>query len=140
MASRKYRQRGYQDDDRPEPRGRGAARQAPRPEGPRGRGLGAPTARAVRCAICGKQVEPPDASQFDAVCPHCGADLHTCTNCLQFEPSAPNQCRKPVAEPVRGKARNNQCELFDPKVTQEFAADAGRPSDPKAAFDALFKL
>lgn len=139
MSDRKYRQRGYMDgggDERPR-RGRPAG---PRREGPRGRGLGAPTAEAFRCATCGRQAAPPRADETGAACPSCGADLHTCTNCRHFDSSAPRECRKPVARRIAGKAKNNECDLFEAKVTKEFAADSGKPDDPKAAFDALFDL
>jgi hypothetical protein len=50
------------------------------------------------------------------------------------------ECRRPLEQRVGAKARNNECELFEPKVTKEFGSDSDRPTDPKAAFDALFKL
>ena len=141
VTDRKYRQRGYQDEGASESprRGRPAGPRAPR-EGPRGRGLGAPTAEAFRCATCGRQAAAPDAGQVEAVCSSCGADLHSCTNCRHFDSSAPLECRKPVPARIVGKAKNNDCQLYEARVTKEFAADSGRPDDPRAAFDALFKL
>ena len=122
-------------DDEPR-RGTGGPR--PRREGPRGRGLGAPTAEAFRCAVCGKPAAAPDVGETTAACPACGADLHTCTNCRHFDTSAPFECRKPLTQRIAGKAKNNECELFEAKVTQEVGSDSGRPADPKAAFDSLF--
>ena len=75
-----------------------------------------------------------------ATCSACGADLHSCTNCRYFDSSAPLECRKEPPARVAGKAKNNDCQLFEAKVTQEFGSDSGRPADPKAAFDALFDL
>lgn len=50
------------------------------------------------------------------------------------------QCRQPIEERVAKKAERNQCELFEPRYKQEFAASSERPrDDPRAAFDALFK-
>ena len=44
------------------------------------------------------------------------------------------------AEEIGAKAANNDCELFEAKVTKELGSDSGRPDDPRAAFDALFQL
>jgi len=141
VSDRKYRQRGYRDDGGgEEPRQEGPRGPRPRREGPRGRGMGAPTADAFRCAHCGRPAAAPAAGETAAVCSACGADLHTCTNCRHFDSSAPRECRQPVTERVAGKAKGNACELFEAKVTKEFAAESGRPADPKAAFDALFDL
>lgn len=139
MTDRKYGQRGYMEDDsREEPRRGRPSGPRPQREGPRGRGLGAPTAEAFRCAVCGQQAAAPAATETGATCSSCGADLHTCTNCRHFDSSAPLECRKPVPARIGGKAKNNECELFEAKVTKEFSTDSGRPDDPKAAFEALF--
>ena len=128
------------DDDGESPRRERPAGARPRREGPRGRGLGAPTAEAFRCAACGKAAAVPGATEFAASCSACGADLHSCTNCRHFDSSAPRECRKPVPERISAKGKRNECELYEPKVTIESASDSDRPADPKAAFDALFKL
>jgi predicted RNA-binding Zn-ribbon protein involved in translation (DUF1610 family) len=139
MPDRKYRQKGYQDEGRPErPRGQGPPRE--RREGPRGRGLGSPTATVIRCATCGKKIEPEEIP-FDATCIHCGADLHTCSNCLYFDPAVFNECRQAVPVRIPKKTKRNECTLFSPKLTQEFKKDApGGAAEARAAFDALFKL
>lgn len=139
MSEQKYRQRGYMDSDRDSPRERRPA--APRPErdpGPRGRGLGKPTATVFRCAVCG--FSQSAAITAAAVCGKCGADLHTCTHCAHFDTSAPNECRQPVVDYVSAKAKRNRCELFEPKAAQEFSKEPGPSSSGKAAFDALFKI
>ena len=135
--SRKYRQQGYQDDDR-EPR-RGTQGPRPRREGPRGRGLGKPTATRFNCARCGNHVLDHEVAS-DATCKECGSDLHTCTNCTYFDSSAPSECRKPVEVRIAKKAHRNACELFEAKTVQEFASDSEgvAPSDAKSAFDDLF--
>ncbi len=150
MSDRKYGQRGYMtdgDDRRSGPRRpRGERRQ-----GPRGRGLGKPTATVFRCTPCGEKQFAgathliPSASTplaLDATCWKCGADLHTCTHCKHFDASAVGECRARAPEYVASKTKANACELFEPKATQEFAEDLGgdTPSDAKSAFDALFKL
>ncbi|RMH16915.1 MAG: hypothetical protein D6696_17055 [Acidobacteria bacterium] len=143
MSERKYRQRGYQDEDNQRPQRRPGPPRGARP-GPRGRGLGKPTANVFRCAVCGAK-QPTRDVKLTSQCKKCGADLHTCTHCTHFDTSARWQCRQPIEQPVKGKAKRNECSLFVPKTTQEFARDARRPpsgssNDARAAFDALFKI
>ncbi len=77
---------------------------------------------------------------FEATCGECGNDLHTCSNCLNFDTSRPNECRKPILQRVESKAKRNACQLFTPNTVQEFASDSrAASSDPRAAFDALFR-
>ncbi|HLX10708.1 MAG TPA: hypothetical protein VKY89_22860 [Thermoanaerobaculia bacterium] len=151
----KYRQRGYQDSGERRsstgPRGPQAPR--PKPEGPRGRGLGAPTENVFRCAACGAkrlvsaEAGHPDFLALDATCARCGADLHTCSNCVHFDTGSRWECRRHAELPARiaKKGAGNQCELFAPRLAQEFGADREHPAGPsgpsaaRAAFDALFK-
>ena len=135
--SRKYRQAGYQDDERTS--SRPAPRRRPDREGPRGRGLGAPTRKVFRCRDCGAEQPLDRRTDADAVC-ECGAALHSCVNCAYFDTSARFECRQPIPERLPSKTRANDCEHWSEKVTVE--TDGGRgdgPSDPRAAFDALFK-
>lgn len=142
MSDRKYRHRGYQDDD-----DRDRQPKQRRPAGgnrfdgaPRGRGLGAPTAVAFKCARCGKQVAPGDVEP-DTSCPACGSPLHTCTNCTFFDTGSRFECRKEIPARIESKGKANDCSLFQPKAVRELRAKeaAASPSDPRAAFDALFK-
>ncbi len=144
MSERKYRHRGYQDGGSFE--GRESRRERPRegpserPQGPRGRGLGAPTATVFRCRACGAKVPLVSELALQASCRTCGADLRCCANCLHFDTAAANECRKPVAVRIANKVRNNTCPEFTPRTVQEFAAETpARGHDPRAAFDALFK-
>jgi hypothetical protein len=116
-------------------------------EGPRGRGLGAPTDTVFRCNKCGEKRAIADPVEPDTVCKKCGADLHTCSNCINFDTSARWECRKFEAIPARilKKSTHNECTLFDPKTVQEFSRDGGKPASggaggARAAFDALFKI
>ncbi len=144
MADRKYGSRGYMDSDRAEPRRERSAVPGgvPRekPEGPRGRGLGAPTATVFRCAVCGAKQEAPAPDAFAATCSPCGTALHACNQCRHFDTSVHNECRKNVPVRIVRKTQRNECVLFEPKLAQVFAAESGRPSDAKSAFDALFKF
>lgn len=140
MSERKYRQRGYQDGDRPsEPRPRP---QGPRPDrmetGPRGRGLGAPTSTVFRCRVCGEKHAVASVT-FDSTCFRCGNDLHTCSNCSHFDTARPNECRKPVFQRVSNKSKRNRCEYFAPNTIREFTPEPAAANDPRAAFDALFR-
>ncbi len=132
------------DSDRDSDRGRRGPKrpQGERRPGPRGRGLGKPTATAFRCAVCGEKQLAGTQVGLDSQCFKCSTDLHTCTHCKHFDSSAPGQCRERPPRLISAKAKRNDCELFLPRTTQEFAADAGpdTPSDARAAFDALFKL
>ncbi len=151
MSDRKYSHRGYQDEDRRDERREDRrppdAGPRERPEGPRGRGLGAPTVSVSRCRVCGTRQQVSGPVALDAVCASCGGDLHTCSNCAYFDTSRPNECRKPILQRVTNKTKRNACELFAPSTVQEFASDrpaAAAPDgsmvdSPRAAFDALFK-
>jgi hypothetical protein len=145
MSDRKYRHRGYQDDDRdrePKPkrtpdRGRGQY-----DNGPRGRGLGAPTTVAFKCAVCGHSVQQMEV-EFDTSCPSCAKPLHSCTNCDFFDTSARFECRKPIEERVDSKVKANRCEFFRPKAIRDLRSATQEtpegPQDARSAFDALFK-
>lgn len=140
MSDRKYRQSGYQDGDRPTRPSRPAAPRGDASLAPRGRGLGTPTASVFRCAACGRKVDG-DVTGFEARCPACGASLHTCTHCVHFDTAVPYQCRRETAPRVARKAERNDCAEFGPRLAQEFAQEERRrPDDPRAAFDALFKI
>ncbi len=163
--TRKYGQRGYQEGDRREPGrgtgssfggagGAGPARREPPPprhnlDRPRGRGLGAPSEQTFRCAVCGTQQAAPAEGAIDAACDKCGTDLHTCTHCTHFDTAARWECRRSDERqaaglgPVAKKSKRNDCPLFTGKAALEFAQEKPAdpdPNDPRAAFDALFKI
>ena len=143
----KYRQRGYQDSDRRDERPRPGL-QGPREkkDGPRGRGMGAPSESVFRCANCGEKrlMMPDEPLPADATCGKCGADLHTCSNCIHFDTAVHWECRLHAEIPARvpKKRDRNECPLFTPKLAQEFAKDSDKPApgDARSAFDALFKF
>ncbi len=153
MSDRKYRHRGYQDDDRdrqPKPQ------QRPKTDGvrryddaPRGRGLGAPTRVTFKCARCGRDLVNVTVEK-DTTCPGCRSPLHSCSNCTFFDTGARFECRKELEARVESKTKANDCDLFQPKSVRDLglkASESGRsdgpggtnPNDPRAAFDALFK-
>lgn len=152
MSDRKYSHRGYQDNDRDrEPKPPRPKPSGPRnyDDGPRGRGLGAPTSVAFRCARCGRDLINISV-EMDTTCPGCDSPLHACSNCTFFDTGAPFECRKELKGRVESKTKANECEHFQPKAVRnlglkpaESAPTDGpsgtNPNDPRAAFDALFK-
>jgi len=64
----KYRQRGYKDTgDRGSQRSGGPQGPREKKDGPRGRGLGAPSDNVFRCARCGEKQPLFDEVPFDAL-------------------------------------------------------------------------
>jgi hypothetical protein len=151
--SRKYRQQGYQDDDRDreEPR----RRQRP-PSGPltpeerahkRGlrHALDRETREVVRCHVCGRNLDQLGPIARETSCPHCDAPLHCCRTCRHFDSSARWQCRADIAEAVTDKGKANDCAAYAPRLVldatgrREAQKPRGKSNDPKSMFDDLFK-
>lgn len=138
--------------DRGEDKAQGTKPQPPKSKdntfGPRPMNM--PGARTVsRCTQCGvvlRMVE--DTSK----CPQCGFDLHSCKQCVHFDPSEKFECRQPVAERVARKDQKNACTFYSIKtsVERETSTSAastgssrmGSPStadEARRAFENLFK-
>jgi hypothetical protein len=153
MSDRKYRQRGYQDDDRDRERrgpGHGApGGQKPLPGGePRGR-VREPRApnmpgfrEVVRCSRCGNELTVAAAYSPTGQCSKCAADLHACAQCVHFDPGSRFECVQPIAVRISPKDARNACELFEPRTTleRETRSATSGPTSAKKAFDDLFKL
>jgi ribosomal protein S27E len=155
MSDRKYRQRGYQDDERDRaPRGpSGGPSPGPKPPHsgePRGR-VREPRAPnmpgfrdVVRCARCGNELTVAQACSLTGQCPKCGSDLHACAQCLHFDPGSRFECMQTIAARVSPKDARNTCELFEPRTTMEretrSQSTPGGPNSAKKAFDDLFKI
>jgi hypothetical protein len=163
-GDRKYRQRGYNDSDRPHSDNGSFNREdRPRPQGPRPpldiTGPRLPrmvqSVTASRCYNCSTML----GEGFDfKECPKCHVALHCCKQCSYFEPSTRFQCLKPITVRIAVKDQANQCELFKARVT--VARDVAHPAptaappagsngtslpeprnatDARAAFDSLFR-
>lgn len=143
----KYRQPGYQDNDR-QPR-KDAPRKAPpeRKSGPPRwdhalgpRPVNLPGTRAIsRCAQCGTVLQ---GSSADGKCPKCGFELHSCKQCMYFDPGSRFECMQPVKERVAKKDVRNECTYYEMRVTREKETStpaALKPNDARAAFENLFK-
>src|SRR6516162_8817202 len=155
MSDRKYRQRGYQDDDKPRgPKGpagprppkqdRAPGRQLQDAAGPKTPNLMA-AHEVCRCARCGNLLSLPIGSLER--CSKCGADLHACTQCVSFDTSVRWECTEnaKLAARVAPKDVRNECRFFTPRTTVERqtgtpAASSPAPSNSaRRAFDDLFK-
>jgi hypothetical protein len=158
-SDRKYRQHGYMDSDRDSK----GPREGPKPQGPRPpidvTGPRLPRlvqhVAASRCFNCATTL--PAGTEFNGVCPKCGAELHCCKQCSFFEPSTRFQCLKPIPVRIALKDKANECTLFSPRVTVAREGTANNhvappppavhdngpgprnPEDARNAFDRLFK-
>ena len=133
--SRKYSQHGYMDSDRgkkPKP--------PPRQKGSGGR-VETRFHLVTRCNNCASEIHLKDQIQVTDQCSRCGTDLHTCRNCLNFDPSARNECVKNVEVRVVDKGTNNLCPLFEAKVLIEKKGSGAAPKvdSNRQAFYDLFK-
>ena len=153
MSERKYRQRGYQDDDRDRERRPESDRRPPQAPGAPAatRRLSSEGARnpnlmgyheVVKCARCGAPVDPAILSL--STCARCGQALHSCAQCVHFDTSATFECRQPIKARISPKDAANECALFAVRATWE--RQTSTPSSPspvssaKKAFDDLFKI
>lgn len=157
-GDRKYRQHGYQDSER--------SSGSYRSERPKQQGARLPiditgpklprlvqNVVAARCFNCAVTLAPD--TDFRGTCPKCGAALHCCKQCVNFDSSTRFQCLKPIPVRIAVKDQANSCELFSPRVTVARDALPSGPvakisengsvpaprnaNDARAAFDSLFK-
>jgi len=142
MSDRKYRQRGYMDNDRepqrPKPQSKPLAQSKPLDrEGPRSPKMMA-FGETVKCASCGAKA--PTSINLASSCPNCKADLHTCRQCNYFDPSARFECsNKTITAHIVNKNARNMCEQFLPRTVVERQTTSGAPADARQAFAKLFK-
>ena len=140
MSDRKYRHRGYMDNDRepqrPKPQGPRPQSKPAEREGPRSPNMMA-FGESVKCASCGAKVA--GSISGDTSCPNCRAELHTCRQCNYFDPGARFECGKPVTARIVNKNARNTCELFATRIVIEKQTSSGAPTDARAAFAKLFK-
>jgi len=162
MSDRKYRQRGYQDDDRNR-QPRGPQKPAPPKERAPGRvlqderGPKTPNLMAAhevfRCARCGNLLSTP-VGILDS-CSKCGVDLHSCVQCVNFDTSVRWECDANDRIPARVSPKDvrNNCAVMMPRTTVERQTSTppsssgpstkngggGSSSSARKAFDDLFK-
>ena len=160
MSDRKYRQRGYQDENKPRgPKGpapprppkqdRAPGRQLQDAAGPKTPNLMA-AHEVWRCARCGTLLSLPIAD--DSACPKCHVDLHSCVQCVSFDTSARWECTQSDKLPARVAPKDvrNDCALFHPahddRTPDQHTTEprrveliGGPANSAKQAFDDLFK-
>jgi hypothetical protein len=139
MSDRKYRQRGYMENEREPQRSQpqSGPRSAPRDhEGPRSPRMMA-FGETSKCAACGAKTPP--TINLDSTCTKCNADLHSCRQCTYFDPGARFECSKPISARIVNKSARNTCELFTPRTVVERETSSGAPTDARQAFAKLFK-
>lgn len=148
MSDRKYRQRGYQDDDRDRQPRPSTPRPAPEPGAPAGarrisqdgpKAINMPGYReVVRCAQCGNVVGADVG--HESRCPRCGTDLRSCAQCTSFDPGSRLECMQPITARVSPKNARNSCTFYAPRTTVERETTAPRQNDARKAFDDLFNF
>ena len=148
MSDRKYRQRGYQDDDRDRPAKPQGPRPAPEPGAPAGtrrisqdgpKNINMPGYReVVRCSQCGHPVAAAIAG--DTRCTRCGIDLHSCSQCASFDPGSRFECMQPVTARITPKNTKNACTLYAARTTVERETTAPKVDGARKAFDDLFNF
>ena len=148
----KYRQHGYQDRDW-ESKSKDSPKETPRKAPPERKSgppkwdhalgpkpVNLPGTRAVsRCAQCGAVLAGTAA---DGKCPKCGFELHSCKQCMYFDPGSRFECMQPIKERVAKKDERNHCTFYEMRVTREKETStpaSQRPSDARTAFENLFK-
>jgi hypothetical protein len=145
MSDRKYRQRGYQDEEPRErkplkPREGPAAgppgRVMQRAEGPKTPNLMA-AHEVVKCSRCGNQIV--SLIDMESRCSRCGSDLHACAQCTFFDPGRRWECTQPVTARVAPKDARNACVFFAPRTTIERQTGSTAPNSARKAFDDLFR-
>ena len=156
MSDRKYRQRGYQDDDRDRARKSSGAGQQARPDRPPGapaatRRLSSEGAKNPKMmgyhavAKCARCASPVDAEVLSlSTCGKCGQALHACIQCQHFDPGARFECTQPITTRVAPKDAANDCTLFVARTSWEretsSTAAPSSASSAKKAFDDLFNF
>jgi hypothetical protein len=150
---RKYRQRGYMEDDRRDERSKTKAppsKQLTPEERIQRKSLRHAIDReareVLRCHVCGRGISGFGTITPSSACPHCDAALHCCRTCTSFDSAARWECRAEIAEPVSDKHKANACPLYAPRLVLDATGrrSAGGPgggpsSDPRSQFENLFK-
>jgi hypothetical protein len=148
VTDRKYRQRGYQDNDRERPAAPRPPRPAPEPGAPAGarrisqdgpKNINMPGYRqVVRCSQCGTVVT--EEVGFASRCLKCGTELHSCAQCQSFDPGSRFECMQTIPARVTPKNVKNGCTLFEARSTVERETTAPRQDSARKAFDDLFNF
>lgn len=137
---RKYRQHGYMDRGGDKPKGPKEAPPRVKPETFGPRAIQMPGTRTIsRCAQCGAVINL--LGEIPADCSKCGFPLHSCKQCVHFDPASRFECRQHVPERVARKDARNACTFYALKtsVERETSTSGVRADDARKAFENLFK-
>lgn len=98
----------------------------------------APSHRVSRCAQCGV-ILPPTADP-NGKCPQCGAALHSCRQCTNFDPGSRFECRLTLPGFPK-KDLHNECGSYvlRSQVERETSSGGSRADEARRAFENLFK-
>ncbi len=91
------------------------------------------------CWKCGASIDylTPPIERLDA-CKACGAEIHVCKMCFDYDTSYAHHCREPIAEEVKDKERANFCDFFKPKPDVYVAQDTTEGDDAMEKLEDLF--
>ncbi len=93
------------------------------------------------CAACREPLALDQKAGRREECPRCGAELHACVQCRNYDPRLSRPCREPQAlaeETIRDPARANFCAWFEHRRGLLERETGASGEQAKAAFDALF--
>jgi hypothetical protein len=148
VSDRKYRLKGYQDDNRERPASPRPPRPAQEPGAPAGarrisqdgpKNINMPGYRhVIRCSQCGTIVTGEVG--LDSRCLKCATDLHACSQCASFDPGSRFECMQTLLARVTPKNARNTCSLFESRTTVERETTTPRPDTARKAFDDLFNF
>jgi hypothetical protein len=76
-------------------------------------------------------------SRLDA-CKKCGAELHVCRMCSDYDERVAKKCREPIAEEVNDKTSANFCDYFAPRPGAYIAKDTSAADAARLQLERLF--
>lgn len=65
------------------------------------------------CHKCGKELPLEGRILRNEQCPWCLTDLHSCMNCIHWDPSSYNECLEVGTQTIRDRERANFCGSFE---------------------------
>jgi hypothetical protein len=95
--------------------------------------------KSAFCHHCNKPLDVADKVYRNDTCRNCGSDVYCCLNCVDFDETAPDQCRESQAERTSVKDRRNFCDYFRIRDGQRSSKAADKAADARKKLEALFK-
>jgi hypothetical protein len=71
-------------------------------------------------------------------CKKCGAEVHVCRMCSDYDEHVAKKCREPIAEEVTDKTRANFCDYFAPRPGAYQPADTSAATKARSELERLF--